>query len=65
MIWIILYIAVASMVTFALIVGAHSFTDWKISVDFPWPVISGIFWPVAAPIAGAYIAALWYLNNRH
>lgn len=65
MIWIVLYIVVAAMVTFALIVGAQTFTDWDVECDFPWPVISGIFWPVAAPIAAAYIAAYWYLRKLH
>lgn len=65
MIWIVLYIAVAAMVTFALIVGAQTFTAWDAEYDFPWPVISGLFWPIAVPIAAACIAAFWYLRNKH
>lgn len=64
MIWVVLYIVVAAIITFALIVGAHSFTPWDIKYDFPWPVVSGVFWPVAAPIAAAYIAALWYMETH-
>ena len=63
MIWIVLYIVVAAILTFALIIGADAFADWDVRQDFPWPVISGIFWPIAAPIAGAYIAAMWYMKT--
>ena len=62
MIWfyIFLYIAIASAAIFGLLVAAAKYTDLE------WPgayVICGIFWPVAALPAAAYIAVGWYLNR--
>ena len=63
MIWLVLYILVAAGCVFALVYGAAKTNCWDIKYDLPWPVISGILWPVAGPIAAAYIAARWHLDN--
>lgn len=62
MIWIILYILIASAATFALLVTATKIDAYD--GDFPWPVLCGIFWPFAVPIAAAFIAAKWYLDKE-
>lgn len=62
MIWVILYILIAAIFTFALLVGAVK-TD-SYDGGFPWPVLCGIFWPLAGPIAAAFIAAIWFLNSE-
>ena len=64
MIVVVLYIVVAAIITYGLVIGAHMFTHWDVKYDFPWPIVSGIFWPIASPIAAAYIAALWYLKTH-
>lgn len=68
MIWIclILYILIASLVTFALRVAC---IKWKIQDtwgDEPAiaPIVCGILWPVATPIYTAYIAAKRYADNH-
>lgn len=62
--WILLYIAIASICTFFLDVTAEKYARFQPDFDFPWPVLCGIFWPVAVPIAAAYIAAQWYLDSE-
>lgn len=60
---IFLYIILSAIFTFALLVGSvdsGAFEDG----DFPWPVVCGIFWPLAGPIAAAFIVAVWYLNHK-
>lgn len=64
MIVVVLYIVVAAIITYWLVICAHMFTHWDMQYDFPWPIVSGIFWPIASPIAAAYIAALWYLQTH-
>lgn len=61
MIWIILYILIAAVATFGLLIGSA----YDPKCDFPWPVVCGIFWPLAGPIAAAFIAAKWYLNSKN
>lgn len=59
---LILYILVAAVVVFGMTL-AHIQLDVKGSLGERnlWvPVTCGIFWPVAAPIYGAYLAARWY-----
>ncbi len=63
MIYVILYIIIAALATFALYVTAVKWACYDVECDSPWPVLSGILWPVVAPIAAAYIAARWFLDN--
>lgn len=67
MIWLILYILIAALVTFALRVACIKWDIEDAFGDTPAvaPVVCGIFWPVAAPIYAAYIAAEWYANNHN
>lgn len=63
MVWlyIFLYILVASAVIFGLLVAADRYTELEFPCGY---VICGIFWPVAALPAAAYIAAAWYINRE-
>lgn len=62
MIWIILYIIVAAAAVFGLVflsLVIEKYCNWY-SVEL-WPaVICGIFWPIGAPIYGAYQLAMIY-----
>lgn len=60
---IILYILIAAVCVFLLLVTAKKYATYRPDWDFPWPVWCGIFWPIAAPLAAAYITAKWYLKN--
>ena len=64
MIWVILYILVASGCVFGLVYWASKVRCWDVKYDFPWPVICGILWPIAGPLAAAYIATRWYIGNE-
>lgn len=65
MIWIVAYLLIAALAVFALVVSSEKLHIRRSKYDDPsWPVICGCFWPVAGPIAAAYIAARWYLDNR-
>lgn len=64
MIRFILYVLVASACVFAFVYWAKKANCWDIEFDLQWPVLSGILWPIAGPIAAAYIAARWYLNSE-
>lgn len=61
--WIILYILIAAVCFFLLLVTAEKYAAYRPDRDSPWPVWCGIFWPIAAPFAAAYIAAKWYLQK--
>lgn len=65
MTWIIFYILIAALVTFALRVAVFKLDISDSFGDTPtvMPVICGIFWPVAAPIYAAYIAAEWFADK--
>lgn len=67
MIWIILYIAVASVAIFGLLVAA----DYVDVLEDRWGdlcliryIVCGIFWPVCLLPAAAYLAALYYISAR-
>jgi len=62
MIILILYVVFAALSTFALCVAATKIVMWD-DCDLPWPVFCGVFWPVAAPIAAAYLAAKWFTGE--
>ena len=59
----VLYILIAAICIFLLLVAAEKYTDYDPYSDLPWPVFCGIVWPVAVPLAAAYIAAKWYLHK--
>ena len=62
-IYLLLYVAIASVSIFGLLVGAAKYTDSD--MEFPMGyVLCGIFWPVALLPAVGYIAAGWYLNRE-
>lgn len=61
LLYIFLYVLIASVAVFGLLVGAYTYTVNP--KDWPW-VLCGIFWPVAGLPAAAYIAAGWYLNRE-
>lgn len=61
---IVLYILIAAIATFALFVFSTKTEVYDPEWDFPWPVVCGILWPFAAPIAAAIIAAQMYLNSK-
>lgn len=61
---IVLYILIAAIATFALFVFAAKTDVYDPELDFPWPIVCGIFWPIAGPIAAAFIAANWFLNSE-
>ena len=61
---IVLYIIIAAISTFTLFVFAAKTDVYDPEWDFPWPVVCGIFWPLAGPIAAAFIAANWFLNSE-
>lgn len=54
---LILYIISAALASFALYVAAAKWAHFEIEYDFHWPLLCGIFWPIAGPVAVAYIAA--------
>lgn len=58
------YILIAAAVTFALYVAAVKTEVFDPYGDYPWPILCGIFWPLAAPIAAALIAAQLYLDSK-
>lgn len=61
LLYIFLYILIASGCIFGLLVMAEMHTD----LEWPWMYIAcGMLWPVAALPAAAYIAAAWYLNRE-
>lgn len=61
MFYIFLYIMIASGCIFGLLVGAAKHTDLEYPIGY---VLCGLFWPVAALPAAAYIAAAWYTNRE-
>lgn len=62
--FIILYILIAAVCIFLLLVTADKYTDYNSNTDPSWPVICGIAWPIGAPIAAAYIGAEYYLKYK-
>lgn len=65
MIWIALYILIAALVTFMFLVACIKL-NIRNEFNAPArtaPVLCGIFWPIAGPIYGAYLAAEWFANN--
>ena len=63
MIWIILYIIIIAVSAFLLYVGAIGICNHDPEVDVPWPLFGALLWPVGLPLAGAFIAARWYVKN--
>lgn len=63
MFWLYLtiYVLIASGAIFALLVAAAKWTELDMPMGY---VICGIFWPVAALPAAAYIAAAWYVQRK-
>jgi ABC-type multidrug transport system permease subunit len=59
--FLILYVLVASGAIFGLLVAADKWTELDSTVGY---VLCGIFWPVAALPAAAYIAAAWYAQRE-
>lgn len=66
MIWIILYVLIASAAVFGLKWACINLDIRNDSGDHVQlaPIVCGIFWPVAAPIYAAYLAAIWYSERR-
>lgn len=62
LLFIVLYILIAAICIFLLLVCAEKYTYYTPNSDMPWPVLCGIFWPISAPLAAAYIAAKFYLK---
>lgn len=61
LLYIFLYSLIAAGHIFALLVGAHKYTD----LEWPWMyIICGMLWPVAGLPAAGYIAAGRYLNRE-
>lgn len=60
---LIIYMAIASVAIFGLLVTAAKYTGSNMEFPIGW-VLCGIFWPVALPLAIGYIAAGWYLNRE-
>lgn len=59
---IVIYIVLAAAHVAGLYIAAIKFADaYKYDV---WPIVCGIFWPVAGPIAAAYIAAKWFVDTH-
>ena len=61
---LIVYVLIASLASFLLMVFASRFAGYEREFDIPWPVLAGVFWPVGAPIAAAYIAAIWFTDSH-
>lgn len=63
MFWLYLtiYVLIASGAIFALLVAAAKWTKLDMPMGY---VICGIFWPVAALPAAAYVAAAWYIIRK-
>lgn len=59
--YLILYVLIASGVIFGLLVAAAKWTGLDMPMGY---VVCGIFWPVAALPAAAYIAAAWYVQRE-
>lgn len=59
---IFIYMAIAGVTIFGLLVAAHKYTGSNLEYPIGW-VLCGIFWPVALLPAVGYIAAGWYLNR--
>ena len=64
LLFIELYILIAAVCIFLLLVAASKYTDYDWKLDVPYPVLCGILWPIAGPLAAAYIAAEYYLFHR-
>lgn len=60
-VYLILYVLIASLAIFGLLVAAHKWTELDNPVGY---VLCGLLWPVAALPAIAYIAAAWYANRE-
>ena len=58
---IIVYVLIAAVAVAGLYIAANKYANACYDI---WPIICGIFWPVAGPIAAAYIAAKWYMDNH-
>lgn len=65
MIWGIIYILIAALVTFALRVACIKVDIRDEFGNHPTiaPVVCGVCWPIAGPIYAAYIAAKWVTDN--
>lgn len=61
LICIFLYVAVAGVAIFGLLVAAYRFTD--LDDTLPW-ILCGVFWPVTSLPAIGYLAAAWYINRK-
>ena len=60
---IIIYMAIAGVAIFGLLVAAAKYTGSNMEFPIGW-VLCGICWPVALLPAIGYIAAGWYLNRE-
>ena len=61
LLYLILYVLIASGAIFGLLVAADRWTELDDPMGY---VICGALWPLAALPAAAYIAAAWYVNRR-
>lgn len=60
---LLLYVVIASVSIFGLLVTAAKYTDSDMEFPIGY-VLCGILWPVALLPAAGYIAAGWYLNRE-
>lgn len=63
LLFVVLYILIAAVCFFLLLVAADKYADYDPCSDMLLPVFCCVLWPIAAPLAAAYIAAKWYLKN--
>ena len=62
---IIAYIIIASIAVFFLVLLtlAHNHRDRYYDIDLVVPVLSGVLWPIGAPIYTGYILAKLYADR--